>query len=104
MAREVMGRARGRDLGAVGAAVCGGRTRRMSRPSAAVAADDARYAAARLPSVPSTSVRGRGQAPPLRPQPELSQSLGEYRRLGGRRPVGVEGDGEGAEDDAAETR
>ena len=35
---------------AVGAAVCGGRTRRMSRPSAAVASDDARNAAARLPS------------------------------------------------------
>jgi hypothetical protein len=32
-----------RALRAVGAAVCGGRPRRMSRPSAAVAADDARY-------------------------------------------------------------
>jgi recA bacterial DNA recombination protein len=31
----------------VGAGVCGGRTRRMSRPSVAVAADDARFAPAR---------------------------------------------------------
>jgi len=34
----------------VGAGVCGGWTRRMSRPSAAFAADDARYAPARLSS------------------------------------------------------
>jgi hypothetical protein len=53
----------------VGEGVCGGRTRRMSRPSAAVAAGDARCAP---PAPTSVTNRGGGAPGPPPPPPRAS--------------------------------
>ena len=77
---------------AVGAGVSGGRTRRLSRPSAAGAADDARYVPARVNEAVVTTGGGRPQGPPLRHQGTTQARVRAPRAVGaGLDPARVTG-------------